>query len=102
MEQINQNEIVGGPEQRSKGPTISAIIIVIILILGGAYLLLSKDNGTEVKPPEGGLTSGSATGENSLTTTPDPTDVSDLEAQANTESPDFLNADVSALEVELQ
>ena len=99
MEQINQNEIVGGPEQRSKGPTISAIIIVIILILGGAYLLLKP---TSPVTPEGGLGTGTQTGENSLTTTPDPTDVSDLEAQANTESPDFLNADVSALEVELQ
>ena len=80
---------MGGAEHHSKGPTISAIIIVIILILGGAYLLLSKDNGTEVNPPEGGLTSGSATGENGFTTTPDPTDVSDLEATVSAESPDF-------------
>lgn len=103
MDQINQSEIVGGPEKQSKGPTISAVIIVIILILGGAYLLLSKPEVPAGDNMEGaGIQDGTGTGENSLTTSPDPTDVSDLELDLEIESPDFLNEDVNSLEIELQ
>ena len=103
MDQINQSEIVGGPEKQSKGPTISAVIIVIILILGGAYLLLSKPDvpaGDNLESAD--VQNGTGTGENSLTTNPDPTDVSDLESDLETESPAFLDEDLGALESELQ
>ena len=93
MDQINQSEIVGGPEKQSKGPTISAVIIVIILILGGAYLLLSKPD----VPAGDNMENTGGNGENSLTTNPDPTDLSDLEADLETESPSFLDEDVNAL-----
>ena len=102
MDQINQNEIVGGPEKQSKGPTISAVIIVTILILGGAYLLLSKPDVPAGDNMEEGGAENTNTGENSLTTNPDPTDTSDLEADLETESPNFLDEDVNSLEVELQ
>lgn len=95
---INQGEISGG-EERSKGPTIGAIIIVIILILGGIYLLLNRqvENNNELTGEEVG------TGENSLTTSGGETtlDVSDLENEALQADPGSVDAELDGLDAEL-
>jgi hypothetical protein len=77
-ENLNAAPVSPAPASGGKGSLIGAIIVVIILIIGAVYLLNNRAAGPA--------------GEETATTTPETTEVSDLEAAAG----DLGTADLEA------
>lgn len=109
MEQQNtMGPAMGGEmsgQSSSKGPTIGAAIVVIILIIGAIYVFWQKP-ATAPVDENNSTASSTMNGENLGQTTDDQAaatgDVSDLEFEASSQTPDDLSSDLKAIDTDLQ